>query len=236
MVSKKYLVIVPARSGSKEIKDKNIIEICGQPLIYYTIKHALRLLKEKKVLKAIVSTDSTKIAKICSSFGMEVPFLRPKKLATDESKSIEFVMHAIKYYEDRNIYFDAVVILQPTSPLRSYDDIINALELFNNVESDSLISLYYDKDLSDLKLYKKNDIFAEPINKDHNKGIRRQEYQKIYVRNGAIFITKVEYLKRSHKIISERPLFFEMPKERSINIDTYEDLEVAKKYLSILNN
>jgi len=224
----RFLALIPARHGSKGIIKKNIIDLCGKPLIYYTIVHALRLEKEKVVVNSIVSTDSDEIAKISLSLGVQVPFIRPKTLAEDTSKSVDVILHALDYYENLNIFFDAVILLQPTVPLRSYEDIINSINLFNKESGDSLITAYQESQLNDLIMYKKDGSFAVPLKKDHNKGVRRQNFEKIYIRNGAIYITRVDYLRKNKNVISDRPLLYEMPRDRSINIDSYKDLEAAE--------
>jgi N-acylneuraminate cytidylyltransferase/CMP-N,N'-diacetyllegionaminic acid synthase len=226
--------LIPARGGSKGIPKKNIVLLGGKPLIYYTIIIALELKKEKVVTEVIVSTDDREIADISKNLGIEVPFMRPKKFALNESKSVDLVLHALNYYEDIDISFNAVILLQPTSPFRNYNDVVNTVNLFKDKDSDSLITGYYDSQLSDLVMYRKKNCFAIPLNNKHNEGIRRQDFDKIYIRNGAVYITKVSYLKKHKKIISDRPLLYEMPMNRSINIDSYKDLEKAECFLKKL--
>ena len=227
----KVLTIIPARCGSKGIKDKNIIDVCGKPLIEYSIKQALELKKSGLVDRVVVSTDCKKIANISKKLGAEVPFLRPNELASDTSKSIDFIIHAIEYYKSINIYFDAILLLQPTSPLRSFKILSSAIKIFANANEESLISVYKEEYINDLVMYKNSsEIKLKPLNKQHNKGVRRQEHGSIYVRNGAIYLTKVNYIEKYKQIISDNPLFIEMKKNDSVNIDTIEDLEL----LSIL--
>lgn len=228
---KKFLIIIPARKGSKRIRNKNIINVCGRPLIYYTIKVALRLKKNRLVDEVIVSTDSKKIAKIAQQFGAAVPFLRPKRISGDKAKSVDFVLHAINYFERKKIFFDAVIILQPTSPLRKYKDVKNAIEIYLRHKNDSLISVYREEKIKDSYMYYKKGDLAVPLKPNHNKGLRRQDLKDIYIRNGAIYISAVKYVKKSHKIISPKPLLYEMPKDRSLNIDEPEDLKTLRKIL-----
>lgn len=196
----KFLVIIPARCGSKGIKDKNIIDICGKPLIAYSIEPAIKLLNDRLVSEVIVSTDCEKIAKIANSYGANIPFLRPASIAGDRAKSIDFILHAIEFYENKNISFDAVLLLQPTSPLRTYDELKSAISNFKEAKCDSLISCYKEEYINDLVMYKKNNLgFLEPLNINHNKGVRRQEHGAIHIRNGSIYITTVKYLKISKK-------------------------------------
>ncbi|KLE11782.1 hypothetical protein AF80_00090 [Aliarcobacter butzleri L355] len=227
----KYLCIIPARCGSKGIPFKNIVDLCGKPMIAYTIEIAIELKSKGLINTVIVSTDCSEIADISKQYGAEVPFLRPEDIAGDKAKSVDFVLHSIEYYENIGIEFDAVIVLQPTSPLKSFDDVNKAIEIFNINDSDSIISAYKEETINDLIMYHKEDDKAIPLNTDHNKGVRRQEHGAVYIRNGAIYITKVDYLKKEQRIISDIPLMYEMGKNRSINIDTYEDLEYVRNLL-----
>lgn len=228
----KVLTIIPARCGSKGIQDKNIIDVCGKPLIAYSIEPAIELFKEGMVSEVIVSTDCHKIADVANSFGAKTPFLRPETISGDNAKSIEFIIHAIEFYEKQNIFFDAVLLLQPTSPLRTYRQLQEALSEFKSKDADSLISCYKEEYINDLVMYRDGiDNFLEPLNDKHNKGVRRQDHDSIFVRNGAVYLTRVEYLKNMRQIISDNPLLLEMKKSDSINIDTLEDLEMLKRVL-----
>ena len=226
-----YLCIIPARSGSKGIPSKNIIDVCGKPMISYTIELASKLKKNGYVEKVIVSTDCSKIAEISKSYGAEVPFLRPKEIAGDKSKSIDFVLHSINYYEGIDLNFDAIMVLQPTSPLRSLDDVKETIKIFKQSSSNSLISTYKDETINDTIMYHKIGGKAIPLNKKHNSGYRRQDSENIYIRNGAIYITKVNYIKKNKRIVSREPEMYVMAKERSINIDTFEDLYTVRNLL-----
>jgi len=223
----KNLVIIPARCGSKGIPDKNIISICGLPLIAHTIKNIPKSEKNH----VIVSTDCEKIKSVAQRYGAEVPFLRPKSLALDNSKSIDFILHAINFYINKGHYFDSVILLQPTTPLRSSSDINQAISQFKEAGSDSLISVYQEDYINDLVMNKKKERVLEPINANHNKGVRRQDHGEVFVRNGAIYITKVSYLLEYEQIISDKPAHYIMSKYSSINIDNYEDLDLARKLM-----
>lgn len=228
----RILTIIPARCGSKGIKNKNIIDLCGKPLIAYSINQALELKAQGLVNKVIVSTDCQKIADVALRFGAEIPFLRPKEISGDNAKSVEFILHALNFYENIQEYFDAVLLLQPTSPMRSYDILNKSIKLFKSFNKDSLISVYKEEYINDLVMYKNIDEKElHPLNPLHNKGVRRQEHGSVYVRNGSIYITSTEYLKRDKLIISDSPLFVEMSKMDSINIDTIDDLELLKRSL-----
>lgn len=228
----KILTIIPARGGSKGIPAKNIVDVAGKPLIVHTIEPALRVKEKGLTIKVVVSTDSEEIADIAKAAGAEVPFLRPEIISGDRSKSIEFIQHALDYYKFLNIFFDAVLLLQPTSPLRTETDITQALEIFTKSENDSLISGYREEYINDLVLYRleSDGKTSKPLSPDHNKGIRRQEHGSVYVRNGCIYISSVELINKGF-IIGERPLLYVMAKNRSVNVDTPEDLEMLRKII-----
>tara|TARA_B110000908_G_scaffold171795_1_gene235937 strand:- start:4292 stop:4996 length:705 start_codon:yes stop_codon:yes gene_type:complete len=231
----KILAIIPARSGSKGIPNKNIIDVCGKPLIQYSIESALSLKAKGLIEKVIISTDSDTIAQISLKLGAEVPFLRPKEISGDKSKSIDFITHAIKSFEDINECYDAILLLQPTSPLRKLKYLEKSIKLLkNNLQLDSLISCYREEYINDLVMYntdKENINKLNPLNQNHNKGVRRQDHGDVYVRNGAIYLTRVDYLKETNQIISNSPLLIEMKKSESINVDSIEDLEILKKII-----
>ena len=231
----KILAIIPARSGSKGIPNKNIIDVCGKPLIQYSIESALSLKAKGLIEKVIISTDSDTIAKISLKLGAEVPFLRPKEISGDKSKSIDFITHAIKYFEDINEFYDFILLLQPTSPLRKLKHLEKSIKLLkNNMQLDSLISCYREEYINDLVMYKtdkENIDKLNPLNQNHNKGVRRQDHGDVYVRNGAIYLTRVDYFKETNQIISNSPLLIEMKKSESINVDSIEDLEILKKII-----
>jgi CMP-N,N'-diacetyllegionaminic acid synthase len=228
----KILTIIPARCGSKGIKDKNIIDVCGKPLISYSIDVALELKKNNLVDTVMVSTDCEKISNIAKEYGADVPFLRPEVIANDTAKSIEYYLHALNFYKQKNIEFDAVLLLQPTSPLRSFELLKDAIEIFKSEDKDSLISVYKEEYINDFVMYKNtSDIDLKPLNENHNKGVRRQDHGSIFVRNGAIYLTKVSHILEKQLIISDNPLFIEMKKSDSLNIDTIEDLELVRKTL-----
>lgn len=225
---KKYLVIIPARGGSKGIPKKNIVDVAGRPLIAYSIDVANKLLSDGYVQTAIVSTDSKEIVEVARSHNACVPFLRPQNISDDKAKSVDFMLHAIDYYKNEGVEYDATILLQPTSPLRTTNDVVEAIRIFEETEAESLISVYREDYICDLVCYHKKDNLGVPLNKKHNAGVRRQEHDKFYVRNGAIYITDVNYLINEQKIISDNPAIYVMPKNKSVNLDTKEDLEFLK--------
>jgi len=227
----KVLAIIPARGGSKEIEKKNVVDVCGRPLLYYTVKSALEILHDDIVSEVILSTDCNEIVDIARKMGVKVPFLRPEELAGDKSSPAEYILHALDFYKDRGVIFDTILILQPTSPLRTYQDIKNAVDLFGSHSCDTLISVYREEKLSDLIMYHCQDNFGVALNKNHSRAVMRQDQNSIYIRNGALYMANVEFVRKTKRLISDCPLLYEMPKSRSVNVDSYEDLEVARNVL-----
>ena len=225
---KKYLAIIPARGGSKGIPGKNIIDVAGRPLIAYSIEVAKLMTENNIAAKAIVSTDSEEIADISKKLGIDVPFLRPAELSGDKAKSIDFLLHALKFYEEQGEEFDAIILLQPTSPLRTYEDIKEAVEIYESSGAQSLISVYQEDYICDLVSYHKDGDFGVPLDDRHNKGVRRQEHNKLFIRNGAIYISDTGLLQKENLIISDKPALYVMPKSKSVNLDTTEDLELLR--------
>lgn len=225
---KTYLVIIPARGGSKGIPKKNIADVAGKPLIAYSIALANALLAGGHVRRAIVSTDCEEIARIARAYNACVPFLRPAQISGDTAKSIDFMLHAVDFFHEKGEDFDATILLQPTSPLRTADDILAAMRIFEETGAQSLISAYREDYICDLVCYTKKENLAIPLDARHNAGVRRQEHDKLYVRNGAIYITDVGYLRAQSKIISDTPAIYVMPKSKSVNVDTSEDLELIR--------
>ncbi|MBO3700888.1 cytidylyltransferase domain-containing protein [Roseivirga sp. E12] len=229
------LCIIPARGGSKGIKEKNLANVHGKPLIGYSIESAMELKNAGLVKRVIVSTDSKKIGKVSEELGAEVPFMRPKSLATDTSKSVDAILHAIEFYKEKEEYFKAILLLQPTSPLRSFEVMQSAITRFRIGGSESLISCYREEYINDLVMYRIGDDKRKlllPLNSSHNKGVRRQDHGSILIRNGSLYITSVEYLERERLVISDYPAFVEMPKNESVNIDTLEDLKLLKSIIA----
>lgn len=231
--NRKVIALIPARGGSKGIPHKNICDLCGKPLIAYSILAALEAKKLGVIDDVIVSTDDSEIARISSEYGAYVPFVRPRELSTDKSKSVDCMIHAMEWYRLNGVYYDDIVLLQPTSPLRISEDIVKSITIYNNSNKKSLISCYKEESISEYNSYHIRDGNVVPLNKDHNRGNRRQDIEPLYVRNGAIFITDVEYMMERKMVISDIPAIYVMPIERSINIDTLYDMREAEW---IMNN
>lgn len=223
----KILAFIPARGGSKGIKNKNIIDVNGKPLIHYTIKAAL---KSKYIDKIFVSTDSEKIKDVAEQCGVEIPFLRPAELAADTSKTIDAIIYTIDELKKRGEIYDDLIILQPTSPLRTFDDIDNAVEKFYNFDRKSLIAV---SPVTDSPLFIRKVIDDEHMEKilDFNSTVRRQELPKFYVINGAIYINKISEIDSSTSF-NDNEIPFVMATENSVDVDEYVDLAIVNYWLT----
>ena len=130
-MKKRYLGVIPARGGSKGIPKKNIKDLNGEPLIAYTIKATNKAIDESILDRCIVSTDNDEIATISRQYGADVPFMRPDYLGGDTVKSVDVILHALSFLEEHGEHYDAVVTLQPTSPMRTAEDIIEGIRMFD---------------------------------------------------------------------------------------------------------
>jgi CMP-N,N'-diacetyllegionaminic acid synthase len=225
----RILGIIPARGGSKGIPNKNIVDLCGKPLIAWSIKTGLELIENNILSRCIVSTDNKKIAGISEDYGAEVPFFRPAYASTDKAKSIDYVMHALNEFEKKNEVYDAVMILQPTSPQRNIKAISNSINKFIYSNSNSLISCYKEDYINELVMYvEQSNESIKPLHSDHNKGVRRQKHGSILIRNGSLYVTKIPYLLKTKQLICDNPLVLKMDKLESVNLDNLDDLKLLR--------
>ena len=220
---KRFLCVIPARKGSKRIKWKNIVPLAGKPLLEYTIECAKKSLYIDRV---IVSTDSYFIKKLAQQNGVDVPFIRPKILATDEAKTIDVLLHTIEYCKNiENQTYDYVVLLQNTSPLRKTWQEDEAIEKIVNNLSDSLVSISALKIRAELMRKFYDDKNITPIfNKEEIGNL-------IYRVNGAIYINRINKNLNKNTILANNNLAYIMDKKTSVDIDTIEDIEMAEYYL-----
>lgn len=220
---KRFLCVIPARKGSKRIKWKNIVPLAGRPLLEYTIECAKNSLYIDRV---IVSTDSYFIKKLAQQNGVDVPFIRPKILATDEAKTIDVLLHAIEYCKNiENQTYDYVVLLQNTSPLRKTWQVDEAIEKIVNNLSDSLVSISALKIRAELMRKFYDDKNVTPIFNEEEIG------NLIYRVNGAIYINRINKNLNKNTILANNNLAYIMDKKTSVDIDTIEDIEMAEYYL-----
>ncbi|MBW9153590.1 cytidylyltransferase domain-containing protein [Clostridium estertheticum] len=222
--NKKFLAIIPARGGSKSIPNKNIMSICGKPLIAYTIDAGK---KSKYIDEIIVSTDSDVIKVIAEQYGAKVPFLRPEELSNDTSKSIDVVIHAINFYKKNDVSYDYVILLQPTSPLRTFEHLDNAIEKIIESNSTSLVSVCEADENPVLMRRIENEKLKEVISFE-GKNLRRQDLPTFYKFNGALYINSNDMLINKRKFVDENTVPYVMDKESSIDIDTMLDARLVE--------
>ena len=221
------LAVIPARSGSKGLKNKNIRMFAGKPLMAYTIESAINSNQFKCVH---VSTDSLKYADIARQYGADVPFLRSEKLSTDEAGTWDTVRFVINEYLRLGNEFDTVTVLQPTSPLRTAGDIIAAFHIFEKKGAEAVVSVCETEYLPLLcNVLPENGSLNNFV--DLNIVGRRQQSQQFYRINGAIYIQSVDLLMRKGELYGEKSFAYIMAKGSSIDIDDDYDFTIAELLL-----
>lgn len=223
------LAVILARSGSKGLKDKNIKELNGKPLMAYTIEAAVASGKFDTVH---VSTDSEQYAEIARKFGADVPFLRDAELAGDHASSWDALRSVVKEYEKRGNVFDTVTLLQPTSPLRDADNIRGAFEIFEEKQADSVVSVC-EVEHSPLLCNVLDDSLSMDGFIDMSKVGRRQELSTYYRINGAIYIQKTKFLMEGASVYGEKSYAYIMDKRKSIDIDDSYDFLIAERLMEM---
>ena len=215
----KVLGLIPARGGSQTIKRKNMIDLGGVPLIEWTIKTALNT----SLSRVIVSTDDKEIADFSEKIGCEVPFIRPSALATSSALAIDVINHALDVLGEE---FDAVMMLQPTTPFRTKEDIEQSIQIIG--DASSVISVVAVDGAHPARMkYIEEGLLIDPPFAERIENMPRQELRRVFIRNGAIYLTKVPYL-REKTFKGPKSMALIMPPERSVNIDSEFDLRVAR--------
>lgn len=227
------LAIVPARGGSKSVPHKNITPLLGKPLLAYTAEAALAA---NRLTRIVLSTEDEEIAGVGRQCGLDVPFMRPQELAQDETPTIPVLQDVVRRLEAMGELYDAVLTLQPTSPLRRAHDIDGAIELLERTGADSVISFvdaggYH---LARMKLIdqlgKVSDLpFAGEV--EQFEGQRRQDRIKLYRREGSIYLTLTKVLMERNTLKGDDCRAWIIPEERACDIDTRFDLFIAEKML-----
>lgn len=226
------LYLIPARGGSKGIPGKNIKLLQGKPLICYSIDTARGLSSDENIC---VTTDDKEIKKVCEDYGLKVPFLRPEYLATDEASSYDVIKHAVGYFQSMGKKYDAVVLLQPTSPLRTSDQIKEAQELYTP-DIEMIVSVKETKSNPYYVLFEEDpDGF---LFKSKTLDVtRRQDCPKVWEYNGAIYIINVNSLMENNSFANfKRIRKYVMDEQTSIDIDSPFDWMLVEFYLSTMFN
>ena len=222
--NKSFLCLMLARGGSKSVPGKNLKPLLGKPLIFYTIK----AVQESRVFdRFILSTDSQEIGDIAKNYGVEVPFLRPKELAQDNSCALDGVVHALKWVEANDKSYDYVQYIFPTAPLRTAEDILNAIEILFDKNADMVMSVCRTSHPM---------WWANVLPPDHSlKGFVKPEYRRknrqelpcTYRINGAIYVAQWDVFYEKKDWLEQNSYAYVMPPERSIDIDSPLDFKLA---------
>ena len=227
----RILGIIPARAGSKGVPGKNIKLLDGKPLIWYTIQTAKR---SNVFSEIILSTEDQEIADIALGMGISIPSLRPKELAYDSSKSIDVVLHCVKEQFNRGFIYDAVILLQPTSPFREENLIENTLRVFEERKADSLVTVRKVPDhFNPHWVFESDEQKMLKISTGENEIIsRRQDLPEAFYRDGQLYITSTEVLLKNRTFFGQRLTYFVNEFEGAkINIDTMGDWHKAEEYI-----
>ncbi len=221
----KKIAIIPARSGSKGLKNKNIKLLNDKPLIAYTIEAAI---KAEIFDEIMVSTDSSEYAEIAKKYGANVPYLRTEELSNDSASSWDVVKNVLNYYKTQGQEFEVVTLLQPTSPLRTSEDIVNGFETFKSNKANLVVGVC---EMDHSPLWANTlpiDKSMEQFLKADVANSRRQNLETHYRINGALYIVKVEHLMLCDNIYVEKSYAYIMDKSKSIDIDTEFDFKLAE--------
>ena len=220
----KHLAVIPARSGSKGIPDKNIKPLAGKPLMAYSIEAAV---KSGLFDEVLCSTDSEHYAEIARSYGASVPFLRSPETATDTAYAYSAVYEAIDRYHAMGRDFDTYCMLQPTSPLRNAQDIRDAYEIFLSKNANIVLSMEACDHLPVLCNHIGEDGSIEDF-VPRGVSSRRQDYPAFYRHNGAIVIADIEARRKDPYMYQARSYAYVMPRERGVDIDAEVDFKYAE--------
>lgn len=221
----KSIAIIPARSGSKGLKDKNIKKIADKPLLAYSIEAAIQSACFQEVM---VSTDSEMYAEIAEQYGAKVPFLRSEENASDHADSWMVVQEVLEQYNKSGYQFDTVCLLQPTSPLRTSEDIINAYCDLLQRKADAITSVCEVDHSPNWSMILPENHSLKQFRNDAKSSLQRQKLDKYYRLNGAIYIRKIQYACEKVDVRNDREFAYIMDRQRSIDIDTIDDFEYAE--------
>ena len=228
----KVLGLIPARGGSKGVPRKNIKFLAGKPLIQYTIEAA----RESRLLeKVIVSTEDEEIAGVARKLGAEVPFLRPKELAEDKTPTLPAIIHALNFMKSLGEEYDAVCLLQATSPVRYKGDIDNCIAIMQEKNADSVISMAeVPAEFNPHWVYFPDaDGFLKLSTGEENPIPRRQDLPVSFHREGSIYLTKTDIILNQNSLFGKKLIGYTIKNRRVVNIDTMDDWAEAEKYMAI---
>lgn len=221
----RIIALITARAGSKGLPGKNIKPFFGKPLLAWSIFVAR---KSKYVDTVMVSTDGKEVADVARRYGAEVPFLRPPRLATSGARLIDVITHHLGALKKRGESYDCLLLLQPTSPLRTAEDIDASIELMFKKNARSVISVSESVHHPWLAQRLLPDGGMKYFSKSRAMNKNRQELPRFYEINGAIYLIRTEALMRNKKLLFRDSYAYIMPRERSVDIDTIDDFQYAE--------
>jgi N-acylneuraminate cytidylyltransferase len=221
---KKVLAVIPARGGSKGVPRKNIRNVAGKPLIAWTIEEAK---KSAYIDRLVLSSEDMEIIEVARSLGCEVPFVRPLELAQDDTPGIEPVLHALSMLPG----YDYIVLLQPTSPLRTVADIDSAVELCLHNKAKACVSVVVTEKDPHWMYILDDKSRLHPVLENGSTYTRRQDLPDIFAENGAIYIAEKEWLLQNRAFETSETIAYKMPRERSFDIDTDLDIILCETLL-----
>ncbi len=233
--NRSVLGIIPARGGSRGLPGKNIREMCGMPLIAWTVEQAL---SSRYLDRVIVSTDDNEIAEISERYGAEVPFLRPEELAGDCTPMIDVILHAVDFYKNKDMTFDCIALMEPTSPLRRIDDIDRAIEklIRHEAEADSLVSVG-EVSLEHPSIMKRiTRGYVKPYEAGTGIITRRQELDRVFFPYGVIYLSKTETLLECRTFYQQRTIPFFIERWQNYEVDDIYDFVCIEAVMSLMLN
>ena len=227
----KYFAIIPARGGSKGIKGKNLVNLGGKPLIQYTIEAAM---KSKLVDFSLVSTDDKNVEALAIDLGLPTPFMRPSHLAQDDSSLVDVVVHALEWYNSEYRCMPMnILLLQPTSPFRTSEDIDSAIHQYERQNASSLVSVVEPMQHPNDMVYFENERLERLSVKPADiVNMGRQKYRKFWFVDGGIYLLSVEKFLGTRKFMDESSIIYIMPRDHGIDIDDPYTLELAQQMIN----
>lgn len=227
----RVLALIPARGGSVTLPRKNVLPFCGRPLIAYSIEAALSAAEVGAPIgRIVISTEDEEIAKIGRECGAEIPFMRPAELARSDTPSLPVVKHAIAFLEqEERRRYDWILLLQPTSPLRTGGDVLEALAVAQEPDTTAVIGVTSAGNAHPMKLKLIENGVLKPYLGDTLAPQRRQDFGfDVFKTNGAIYLTRRDVLMEQDSLFGAYPRPLVMPPERSIDIDTQLDFDISE--------
>lgn len=228
---KRILAIVPARGGSKGLPGKNIKEMCGKPLIAWSIEHAQ---KSKYVDEIFISTDSREIADVAEKFGVKVPELRPAELARDTAPSSEFIVYTLEKMKKEGNPFDYFILLEPTSPLRDVEDVDKSIEmLIDNPESESCLGVCMSGTIHPAFMVTVGENgFLQPYEPD-KQILRRQDLPSVYFFEGSVYVSEVEAYLKKRTFVHDKTIPYIVPEWKSHEVDDIVDFKIIETIMKL---